>query len=100
MTRNERIEAMARAYWQRYAAHHYDECMLMPPWDELPDYMTTLAVSRMEAALDAADVEGMVRRAASEGIDLGWDACETRMPEDEFREKRDAIVRRVIGGGQ
>ena len=50
-----------------------------------------------EAALDAADVEGMVRRAASEGIDLGWDACETRMPEDEFREKRDEIVRRVCG---
>lgn len=80
MTRNEQIEAMIEAFRDFYDiprdGHSFDA---------------------MVNALDAADVEGMVRRAVSEGIDLGWDACETRMPEDEFLEKRDEIVRRVCG---
>lgn len=87
MTRNERIEAMAQA-------------MMAGNWHVAPDFAREMFKGYAHLALAAADVEGMVRRAASEGIDLGWDACETRMPEDEFRAKRDAIVRRVIGGGQ
>lgn len=105
MTKAERIEAMARAYWERYAAHYYEECRLMPPWDALPDEMKGLAVSCMFAAYDAADVEGM----ASEAVRLVLEDLRDRSGignaleeiDDDVRAEMEAthaaIVRRVCG---
>jgi hypothetical protein len=90
MTHDERIEAMAIAmmeaegYW---ADEPDDKCWM----DEQKPLYRRMA----EAALAAADVEGMVREAAREAWDLG---CMSETSDIEQRNQdAEEIVREVMG---